>query len=523
MASVSLAELNLELAWRRVKWDLRNRAFVTHAYHEELIESALNEWLEQLRESAASQPYSAKPCEICSVPKPGFHIRPGALLALEDHVVYCAVLQEMYPKIREQMMRRKEPNDYAYLLAGPDDIPWFQQPPFRGWRKFQSTSLERIEEGRNVVLFADIAGFYENVDLQRLKYVLKSIGIANELIDLLFACLWTWAEPRGRGIPQGHSASDLLGKVYLDSIDRRLERDGYNHIRYVDDIRIFCSSRLEAKRALVSLSALLREVGLNLGTAKTEIHDGEEARRIIEGKITSIQELNRSLLQAVREEGFADPYLKADTLDELEPSQLEVAGVVLETAFRQNFLDGAPPDFDSSLLHFLLRRLRKVGSDVAVEYSVELLSARPDETQSALDYLAAFLDRADVADSIIGFACSDEAIYEYQTYLILKWLLERRVTTDDALQFARSIVADRSHPVWLRSYGFAFVGQFGDPADLEAIEAQYPAATGDLERAIMLCSLRRMSSLRRNSAYGRYGGDSFLSSVAVGWARQSHA
>lgn len=522
MARVSLAELDLEKAWRRVKWDLQHRAFVSHAYHKELIESALDDWLEQLRVKDRQQPYAAKPCETCDVPKPGFHIRPGALLTLEDHVVYCAVLQEMYPKIREQMMKRKEPNDYAYLLAGPDDIPWFQQPPFRGWRRFQSTSLERIEEGRNVVLFADIAGFYENVDLQRLKYVLKSIGMANELVELLFACLWMWAEPRGRGIPQGHSASDLLGKVYLDSIDRRLERDGYNHIRYVDDIRIFCSSRLEAKRALVSLSALLREAGLNLGTAKTEILEGEEARRIIEGKITSIQELNRSLLQAVREEGFADPYLRADALDELDPSQLEIACEVLETAFRQHFPDVAAPDFDSTLLHFLLRRLRKVGSDVAVKYSIELLSSRPDETGFALDYLAAFLDREEVANSVIEYACSGEAIYEYQTYLILKWLMEHSVTTEDALQFARSVVADKSHPVWLRSYGFAFVGQFGDPADLDTIESQYPSATSDLERAIILCSLRRMSAQRRNGVYARYGGDTFLSSVAVSWARQSH-
>ena len=77
-----------------------------------------------------------------------------------------------------------------------------------------------------------------------------------EAAKLLSACLNRWAEPRGKGIPQGRrSASDILAKLYLDSIDHNLRNEGFSHLRYVDDIRIFCGDIREAKRAVLKLSS----------------------------------------------------------------------------------------------------------------------------------------------------------------------------------------------------------------------------------------------------------------------------
>ena len=81
-----------------------------------------------------------------------------------------------------------------------------------------------------------------------------------------------WAQPRAKGIPQGFSASDILAKIYLNPIDRALRNGGFTHLRYVDDIRIFCKSRLEAKRGLLLLNDLMRKRGLNLQSAKIAKH-----------------------------------------------------------------------------------------------------------------------------------------------------------------------------------------------------------------------------------------------------------
>lgn len=245
------------MAWRRVKWDLRNRAFVRYAFEEEVLDEAADEWFDKLRAEDDGAPYSGHACEVCEVPKTGFQIRPGARLGLDDHLVYSALVQEMYPHVREYFTSWPRPKDYAYMLQGRDDVPWFQ-PTYVCWTRFRNASQEKLAEGCQVVLTADIAGYYENIDLSRLRYNLRNLGVSDDLLGSLFACLNKWAEPRGRGIPQGISASDLLAKLYLDPLDRRLERERFNHIRYVDDIRVFCGSHLEAKRALAKLSAELR-------------------------------------------------------------------------------------------------------------------------------------------------------------------------------------------------------------------------------------------------------------------------
>lgn len=131
-----------------------------------------------------------------------------------------------------------------------------------------------------------------------------------------------------------------------------------------------------------------------------------------------------------------------------------------------------------------------------------------------------FVPNEDLTNEVVGFAESDEALYDYQVYQILRWLVEHGINNERALQFARSIFGDRARPLWLRSYGIALVAEHGDQVDLESLEALYPTASSDLERAVVLCSLRRMSPVRRNSVYGRCGGDGFLTALAVPWARR---
>src|SRR5205085_1731936 len=72
--------------------------------------------------------------------------------------------------------------------------------------------------------------------------------------------------------------SHVFGEFYLDPIDRTLSAYGIDHIRYLDDIRIFANSYKAAKQQLQELSRLLRDRGLNLQTAKTEILSASKAK-----------------------------------------------------------------------------------------------------------------------------------------------------------------------------------------------------------------------------------------------------
>ena len=98
---------------------------------------------------------------------------------------------------------------------------------------------------------------------------------------------------------------------------------------------------------------------------------------------------------------------------------------------------------------------------------------------------------------------SDDAIYDYQLYQIIRWFYKDDIEDDDVLQLVRKWVADRNRSFWLRSYALTYLGRFGDDADLEGIEQGYGEVASDIERADRIAALSRMEKSRRNGFYAR--------------------
>src|SRR5262249_29237029 len=239
----------------------------------------------------------------------GWMVRPGAVLDVSDEIIFNAIVGNFLPQILEAISWSQGDPDVAYQIKAKADDPKWLSSGFFVWREFDQKSLDRLEEGTQAVAFADIAAFYENIDLPRLNSDLKDLGVENKLLDVLMRCLNRWSGQRGKGIPQGYSASDILAKVYLAPLDSGLRNAGFVHLRYVDDIRIFCQSSLEAKLSLLKLNDLLRLRGLNLQTAKTKILCTDEARSKITGVRATIQELHEQLREQLKEfSSGADSY-----------------------------------------------------------------------------------------------------------------------------------------------------------------------------------------------------------------------
>jgi len=59
---------------------------------------------------------------------------------------------------------------------------------------------------------------------------------------------------RSQGTPQGGPLSPLLANIYLDDLDKELERRGLSFCRYADDLAIFVSSERSGQRILESLT-----------------------------------------------------------------------------------------------------------------------------------------------------------------------------------------------------------------------------------------------------------------------------
>jgi len=341
MTEALAARLDLDLAWRRVKSDVSNRVFVRHPNLIDLIEVNLEDWLEEIRKSIADGEYQPSSIRICDVPKPKGAIRPGGDLVLADQLIYSALIADARPQIQAAVNWGTPLPDFAYRLRSNfNEVPWFENF-FKNWMALTNYSLSCIKNGYTHVVVADIAGYYELVDLYTLRSDLNGLGVNPDTLQLLEKCLHRWAQIPRRGLPQGFSASDILGKLYLNAVDTSLSGAGLTHCRYVDDFRIFCRSKAEARNALVLFTQTIRRRGLVIQTAKTQILTADEAETGFEDVRLQIDEVKdeflNKLMQAANIRNASIAMAEVDQI--LSDLASDEPAVVLAEAYRKHFVE----------------------------------------------------------------------------------------------------------------------------------------------------------------------------------------
>lgn len=512
--SKELAELlDLELAWKRIRLDISSCVFTRNPFEVQLIEDDLSSYLNDLGGQICNDEYYPKTMHICDVPKGGGLVRPGSILSVEDRIAYYACLGACLPNIYKTLKWAQGTVDCSYIISNKFENTKWLGSPFKDWEKFRTMSLKKIETGTTHVIMADISSYYENVNIMTLMSDLKSAGVNNNIVNLLSKCLNRWAQSEGKGIPQGYTPSDLLGKLYLNSIDMIFRKIGYDHLRYSDDIRIFCKSEVEAKKALVNLTELLRKRGLSLQSAKTKICRPDEARTIVDGVQPRLQPIIKDLNETL---GTDNPYFLAPQADELLEQMEEGPPVeVSKQAFQKYFIEAEEENFDKTLFHFLINRLRASRNDIAVDYCLKLLKIRPEETKWVLKYFQSVGIANQIQDSVVDFLRSEHAVYPYQNYQILECFGEHNQRpSEDLLEIARQVAFDKSQPKYLKVVSRKLVGKFGTSADLERLESLYSESDDEIEKCDIICCLKNMELIRRNSFLGKVQHDGKLVQIA---------
>ena len=143
---------------------------------------------------------------------------------------------------------------------------------------------------------------------------------------------------------------------------------------------------------------------------------------IIDGIQPVLQPIMENLNEAL---GIENPYFSTAQVDELlEQMKGDTSVEVLTQAFLEYFIDAREEDFDKTLFHFLLKRLGKSKSDIAVAYCLDLLKIHPVETADILKYFQSIDVINQIEDSVVEFLRSEHAVYPYQNYQILEWFSE---------------------------------------------------------------------------------------------------
>jgi hypothetical protein len=296
-------------------------------------------------------------------------------------------------------------------------------------------------------------------------------------------------------------------------------------VRYVDDFRIFCHSRVEAQRVLILLADLLRHRGLHLASDKLEVFTADDARREIEGIVPVLRAVQNRLAARLIEElnlEEEDPYLDLAEIDQILADNPDEAPIeVIQEAYQTYFIDPGHA-FDKTLFHFLLKRLRSAQDRFAVIHCVRVLQEHPYETAYVLQYWKGVgVAQQMLQEVIVPFLRSDQAVYDFQKYQIMSWVLELdEEPAAEAVALARALTFDVALPPYLRAVARQILGRYGGDADLERLLHSYDDARDDLDRAGVILSLGRLERGRRNGFLGRVEGESELNDRAATLVRQ---
>jgi RNA-directed DNA polymerase len=132
------------------------------------------------------------------------------------------------------------------------------------------------QEGKDWVVDMDITKFFDHVNHDILMGRIAQTIRDKRVLSLIGKCLRRGAMVDGvvvtseEGTPQGGPLSPLLANIYLDALDKELERRGHCFCRYADDCNIYVGSQAAAERTLPSIQGWIeKHLRLKVNAAKS--------------------------------------------------------------------------------------------------------------------------------------------------------------------------------------------------------------------------------------------------------------
>lgn len=477
--NISGIKINLKVALKRLKNDLTDDWFPDFLDFNDFFSNnklILDKLDQYINNDTMYHPQQALHIDI---PKPGFSIRYSSETTFIDRLMYQAcvdVIAEKFDSIHSNRI-------YSHRLnSNWKNEKYFFRYAVEEWRKFLNDAyLELFEKDENeVLLITDLTNYYESISIKdlynSLKFHLPDLDLSNEekkkfsrAIEILKELLSTWCQPdTQRGIPQNRDASSFLSNIFLNSVDNEMLKYGYNYFRYMDDIRIVCKDKFEARKALKQLVNELRRKGLNVNSKKTQIldlnneDDQKEARDLLQQEDKKINQIE-NLLKSKKARGvqIAVPILREKTISLIE------SGGTLDRKFR-----------------FCINRLSRLNRIPELRKKLEL-----DEITTSLldelvnqpwstDVFARYLISADLTTKHFEkiktlLQSENKNIYEWQEFHLWRILASHKYNNNELIVKSRKNITEKLNIPPIIAGSILYLCSIGDNRDKKYVANEF--------------------------------------------------